>query len=86
MRDAGCERRDATHVMSYRDLDIWKLARQIAIAVHKATLQELPRDLSAQFDLLGRKLNVFFETVERSHRIGRADIPNPAPRIAHLTS
>jgi four helix bundle protein len=29
--------------MSYRDLDIWKLARQIAIAIHRATLQELPK-------------------------------------------
>src|SRR5262245_53970809 len=125
--------------MSYRDLDIWKRARQIAIAAHRATLQELPkfemfeqgsqirrsaksisanivegygllrykhefirflvfahascdetiehlemlfetgsltnevvyRDLSAQLDLLGRKLNVFIETVERSHRIER---------------
>lgn len=138
--------------MSYRELDIWKLARQIAIAVHRATLQELPkfemfeegsqirrsaksisanivegygrrrykqefirflvfahascdetiehletlfetgslrnevvyRDLSAQLDLLGRKLNFFIETVERSHRTERGDIPNPASRITHL--
>ena len=25
--------------MSYRDLEIWKLARQIAIAVHRMTLE-----------------------------------------------
>jgi four helix bundle protein len=140
--------------MSYRDLDIWKLARQIAIAVHQMTVQELPkfemfeegsqirrsaksisanivegygrrrykqefirflvfahascdetiehlemlfgtgsltnervyRDLSAQLDLLGRKLNVFIETVERSHRTDRDEISHPAPRIAHLAS
>src|SRR5215831_21330775 len=146
--------RDARHGMSYRDLEIWKLARQVAIAVHQATLQELPkfemfeersqirrsaksipanivegfgrrrykqefirflvfahascdetiehlgmlfetgsltneivyRDLSAQLDLLGRKLNVFIETVERSHRIERGDIPNLGSRIAHLAS
>jgi DNA topoisomerase IB len=44
------------------------------------------RDLSTQLDLLGRKLNVFIDSVERSHRIDRRDIPNPAPRIAHLAS
>ena len=144
--------RDARHGMSYRDLEIWKLARQVAIVVHRMTLQDLPkfemfeegsqirrsaksisanivegfgrrrykqefirflvfahascdetiehlqtlfetgsltnkdvyRDLSARLDLLGRKLNVFIETVERSHRTERADIPNPGSRIAHL--
>jgi four helix bundle protein len=29
--------------MSYRDLEIWKLARQIAIDVHRMTLQKLPK-------------------------------------------
>ncbi len=134
--------------MSYRDLEIWKLAREIAIAVHRMTLQELPkfemykegsqirrsaksicdivegygrrrykqefirflifahascdetidhlgilfetesltnevvyRELSARLDLLGRKLNVFIDSVERSHR---SDIPDPGSRIAHL--
>jgi four helix bundle protein len=130
--------------MSYRDLEIWKLARQVAIAVHRVTLQNLPkfemyeeasqirrsaksisanivegygrsrflvfahaschetidhletlfetgsltneivyRDLSAQLDLLGRKLNVFIDSVERLHRTDRSDIPHPASRIAH---
>src|ERR671930_460080 len=136
--------RDARSGMSYRDLEIWKLARQIAIAVHRMTIQELPkfemfeegtqirrsaksisanivegfgrrrykqefirflvfahascdetiehletlfetgsltnepfyRDLATQLDLLGRKLNVFIEGVERSHRIDRRDISN----------
>jgi four helix bundle protein len=154
MRAMGCEVQDTRSGMSYRDLDIWKLARQISIGVHQATLQELPkfemfeegsqirrsvksisanivegfgrrrykqefirflvfahascdetiehlemlfetrsltnevvyRDLSAQLDLLGRKLNVFIESVERSHRTGRGDIPHPASRIAHLAS
>src|SRR5262252_187797 len=147
MRGAECE-------MSYRDLEIWNLARQVAIAVHRMTLQNLPkfemyeeasqirhsaksisasivegygrrrykqefirfllfahascdetidhlemlfetgsltnqsvyRDLSAQLDLLGRKLNVFIDSVEHSHRTDRRDIPNPASRIAHLAS
>src|SRR6266550_9162248 len=131
--------------MSYRDLEIWKLARQIAIAVHRMTLQNLPkfemfeeasqirrsarsisanivegygrrrykqefirflvfahascgetvdhlevlfetgsltneivyRDLSAQLDLLGRKLNVFIDSVERLQSTNRRDIPKP---------
>src|SRR3954468_21752117 len=29
--------------MIYRDLEIWKLARQAAIAVHRMTLQGLPK-------------------------------------------
>src|SRR5438552_15256798 len=146
--------RDAGYAMSYRDLEIWKLARQVAIAVHRMTLQNLPkfemyeegsqirraaksvyanivegygrrrykqefirflvfvhascdetidhlevlfetgsltnkvvyRDLSAGLDLLGRKLNVFIDSVERSHRTDRRDIPEPESRIAHLAS
>ena len=140
--------------MSYRHLEIWKLARQVAIAVHRMTLQNLPkfemyeegsqirrsaksvaanivegygrrrykqefirflvfahascdetidhlemlfetksltnevvyRDLSTQLDLLGRKLNVFIDSVERSHRVDRRDIPNPESLLAHLAS
>ena len=140
--------------MSYRDLEIWKLARQVATATHRMTLQNLPKfemyeegsqirrsaksicanivegygrrrykqefirflvfahsscdetidhlemlfetgsltnevmydDLRAQLDLLGRKLNVFIESVERSHRTDRSDIPHPASPIAHLAS
>ena len=140
--------------MSYRDLEIWRLARQVAIAVHRMTLQNLPkfemyeeasqirrsaksisanivegygrrrykqefirflvfahaswdetidhleilfetksltnevvyRDLSTQLDLLGRKLNVFIDSVERSHRIDRRDIANRESRIAQLAS
>src|SRR5262245_36581682 len=143
----------AGYGMSYRDLEIWRLARQVAIGVYRMTLQNLPkfemyeeasqirrsaksisanivegfgrrrykqefirflvfahascdetierletlfetgsltnetvyRDLSTQLDLLGRKLNVFIETVERSHRTSR-EISHPAPRIAHLAS
>src|SRR5204863_8986920 len=130
---------EARHGMSYRDLEIWKLARETAIAVHRMTLDNLPKfemyeegsqirrsaksisanivegygrrrykqefirflvfahascdetiehletlfetgslknesiyhDLSAQLDLLGRKLNAFIEGVERDHRTTR---------------
>jgi len=154
MRAMRCEVHDARCGMSYRDLEIWKLARQVAIAVHRMTLQNLPkfemfeeasqirrsaksisanivegygrrrykqefirflvfahsscdetidhlemlfetgsltnevlyRDLSARLDLLGRNLNVFIDSVERSHRTNRRDIPDPGSRITHLAS
>jgi len=154
MRDARSEVQDARSAMSYRDLEIWKLAREVAIAVHRMTLQNLPkfemyeeasqirrsaksisanivegygrrrykqefirflvfahascdetiqhlemlfetgslttqavyRVLSTQLDLLGRKLNVFIDSVERSHRTNRRDIPDPGSRITHLAS
>ena len=138
--------------MSYRDLEIWKLAREVAIAVHRMTLQNLPkfemfeeasqirrsaksisanivegygrrrykqefirflvfahascdetidhlevlfetgsltnevlyRDLSARLDLLGRKLNVFIDSVGRSHRYQSPRYPGS--RIAHYAS
>lgn len=131
--------------MSYRDLEIWKLAREAAVAVHRMTIKELPkfemyeegtqirrsvksirsnivegygrrrykqefirflvfahascdetidhleglfesgsltnkaiyRDLQAKLDLLGRKMNVFIEGVEREH------ISHPASRTPH---
>ena len=135
--------------MSYRDLEIWKLARHVAIGIHRMTLHELPkfemyeeasqirrsaksirsnivegygrrrykqefirfltfahascdetidhleglfetesltnetvyRDLQTQLDLLGRKLHVFIEGVEREHVSHPASrIPNPASR------
>ena len=140
--------------MSYRNLEIWKLARQIAIDVHRMTLQDLPkfemyeeggqirrsaksisanivegygrrrykqefirfllfahascdetidhlemlfetgsptnevvyRDLSERLDLLGRKLNVFIDSVECSHRTDRSDISDLASRIPQLAS
>lgn len=143
--------RDPAWFMSYRDLEIWKLAREVAIAVHRMTLRELPkfemyeqasqirrsaksirsnivegygrrrykqefirylvfahascdatidhleslfdsasltdeqlyRRLQGQLDLLGRKLNVFIEGVEREHRV---DIPVPASRFSHRMS
>ena len=43
MLDAGPGVQDARRRMSYRDLEIWKLARQMAIAVHRMTLQDLPK-------------------------------------------
>jgi four helix bundle protein len=41
------------------------------------------RDLQAQLDLLGRKLNVFIEAVDREHR---TDISHPVSRNSHPAS
>jgi four helix bundle protein len=30
-------------VLSYRDLEIWKVARELAVGVHKMTLEKLPK-------------------------------------------
>jgi four helix bundle protein len=30
-------------VSSYRDLEIWKMARELAVCVHKMTLEKLPK-------------------------------------------
>src|SRR5204862_8161805 len=38
------------------------------------------RDLASQLDLLGRKLNVFIASVERSHRTDHSDISDHASR------
>lgn len=42
--------------------------------------------LSERLDLLGRKLNVFIDSVERSHRTERSDISDLASHISHLAS
>ena len=140
--------------MSYRNLEIWRLARQSSIAVHRMTIQDLPkfemyeqgsqirrsvksirsnivegygrrrykqefvrflvfahascdetidhletlfetgslsnettyREIGSQLDLLGRKLNVFIEGVEREHRTIRENISNPESPISYLSS
>ena len=80
MRDACSEVQAARSGMSYRHhlevlFETGSLAKEVVY-----------RDLSAQLDLLGRKLNIFIDSVERLHRTTRSDIPSPASRIAHLAS
>ncbi len=43
MRDSGCEMQDSRSRNGYRDLEIWKLAREVAVSVHCMTLQNLPK-------------------------------------------
>ena len=35
--------RDAGYMMSYRKLEIWQLARQLTVDVHKMTVERLPK-------------------------------------------
>jgi len=34
---------DGARVKSYRDLEIWQMARELAVLVHKMTLEKLPK-------------------------------------------
>jgi hypothetical protein len=87
--------------MSYKNLEIWQLSRELVIDIHKMTLKKLPSfemyeegrqirrsiktvetlfeteslkdkelyvDLHQRLELLGKKLNLFIQSVERSHK------------------
>jgi four helix bundle protein len=44
MQDAGCEGRGSRRLgMSYKELEIWQMARDLAIDIHRMTLQCLPK-------------------------------------------
>ena len=58
---------------------------EILLETKSLTNEVVSRDLSTQLDLLGRKLNVFIDSVERSHRTNR-DISHHTSRIAQLAS
>ncbi len=45
--------------MSYRDLEIWQLAREMSIEIHRMTLNNLPK-----FEMINR----FLAAVERKHQ------------------
>jgi len=76
---------------SYRDLEIWKLARQVAIAVHRMALQNL-----AKFEMLEEASQIRRSAKSISANIvegyGRwrykqeSPISHHVSRIAHLTS
>ncbi len=50
------------------------------------TNETIYRELSSCLDLLGRKLNVFIERVEREHRTVRDESSDPVSRNAYLAS
>lgn len=69
--------------MSYKGLQIWQLARELTIGIHKMTLNDLPKfelyetgsltneelykHLHTDLDHLGGKLNRFIRSVESQH-------------------
>jgi four helix bundle protein len=43
MLDAGCWMLDWRLEVSYRELEVWKLARELAIDIHRMALEKLPK-------------------------------------------
>jgi four helix bundle protein len=46
MLDSGCRLLDATHrfqSMSYRNLEVWQMARELAVEIHEMSLTRLPK-------------------------------------------
>src|SRR5262245_56606932 len=43
MRDAGCHAGNRYGIMSYRTLEIWQMARDVGVTIHKMTLTKLPK-------------------------------------------
>jgi len=79
----------AVHPMTLQGLPKFEMheeATEMLFETGSLTNEIAYRDLSAQLDLLGRKINVFIESVERSHRTQRSEIPNLGSRIPHLAS
>jgi hypothetical protein len=51
-------------IMSYKNLEIWQLAREIALEVHKMTLEDLPK-----FEMRNRATNqAIFEKLQINNR------------------
>lgn len=53
IRDARCGK---VRAVSYKKLEVWQLARDVSVGVHRMTV-----------DLLGGKLNQFIQSVESQH-------------------
>jgi len=81
--------------MSYRDLEIWKLAREVAIAVHKMTLQNLPKfemfEEASQIrpsakSICGNIVEGYGRRRYKQEFIRSLVFAHPEPRVAHLPS
>ncbi len=64
--------------MSFKNLDVWKLVRELVIEIHKMTLTKLPKtgsladkvlyvSLHDKLEILGRKLNLLIQSVTKGH-------------------
>jgi four helix bundle protein len=77
--------------MSYRDLEVWKLARKIGITVHRMAPQNLPKfemyEEGSQIRRSAKSISAnIVEGYGRRAYTGRSDIPDPGSRITHLAS
>ena len=89
MRDAGCRLQAAGYGMSYRDLEIWRLARQVAIAVHRMTLQNLPKfEMYEEASQIRRSAKSISANIVEGYgrRRYKQEFSHPAPRVTHLAS
>jgi len=66
-------------MLSYKDLEIYKLSHTLAVEVHKMTLKELPKKNREQFESflsgyeeLGAKIMKFTQAVERGHLVPKS--------------
>jgi four helix bundle protein len=83
--------------MSYRDFEIWKLARQVAIAERSMTLQNLPNlEMYEEVSQIRRSAKSISANIVEGYsrsrykqefirfRTGPGEISNRALQIAHL--
>jgi hypothetical protein len=54
--------------MSYRTLEIWQLARDVSVQIHRMSLDSLPKLEMYEEGSQGGKLNHFIQAVERQHQ------------------
>jgi len=52
--------------MSYKNLEIWRLANRLVIRIHKMALEKLPK--FEMYEEAGKKLNLFIRSVESGHK------------------
>lgn len=65
--------------MSYRDLDIWKLARDAAVAVHRMTLRELPKfEMYEEVSQIRRSVKPIRSNIVQGYGRRYKRIPHPA--------
>ncbi len=83
MRDSGGEMQDSRPGNGYHDLEIWKLAREVGVAVHRMTLQNLPKfEMFEEASQIRRPAKSISANIVEDRR----DIPKPESRIALLAS
>jgi len=53
---------------SYRDLEIYRWSKKLAVEIHRMALKEIFKDLLQRYEELGAKLFNFREAVIEGHR------------------